>query len=171
MIDVAEGDSYVVDLKHELDPEDPEDPRAWRRYLIDAGKKKKEIIRLEAICNSLYGSGGDHIKLGGPWDETARTGGTYGGANIPPLSGIIITHSDADHAGGAPAVLERLSSLSAAQTPANNIPSYSVPVMMSPMWLWTTDIIAKTHQSIAVRQNCTKIPAIAIRCEQICRLL
>ncbi len=162
MIDVAEGDSYVVDLKHQLHSDDPS---AWRRYLIDAGKKKKETSRLEAICNSLYRNSGDQIKLGGPWNESPRISDTYRGANIPPLSGIMITHSDADHAGGAPAVLERLSSLSAAQTPVNNISSYSVPVMMSPMWLWTTDIILKTQQSIMVRQKYTKIPVIAVRYE------
>ena len=39
----------------------------------------------------------------------------------------MITHSNADHTGSAPAVLEGLYNLSTVHTPANNIPGYSVP--------------------------------------------
>ena len=140
MIDVAEGDSYVVDLKHQKDL-GSKNPKAWRRYLIDCGKKMKDKSRLDAISNSLFLAGGNKILLGGPWDESPLV--NKKGPNIPPLSGIMITHSDADHAGGAPTVIDTLTNLDADNTPANNVSGYAIPIMMSPMWLWTSDLIRR----------------------------
>lgn len=98
MIDVAEGNCYVVDLlnKDGASLDDQECADNWIRYLIDTGSESKD--RIKGIMTALT----NHNVID-PWPKP-----DYEENGLPILSGVIITHSDRDHSGNAHEVLRRI---------------------------------------------------------------
>ena len=152
MIDVSEGDCYIVDLLNVHDvsltcpedvsstgPEDvsltgPENAANWIRYLIDTDSSARD--RLRRIMFALINR--NEID---PWPkpDLIRSG-------LPLLSGAIITHSDRDHSGNASDVLDQ--AVQSLWQPSiffnkTNDPLHQVPVYVSPMVQWTRDLDSK----------------------------
>ena len=129
MIDVAEGDCYVVDLlnKDGASLDDQECADNWIRYLIDTGSKIEN--RVERIMAALT----VHNVID-PWPKSDCVE-----KRLPILGGVIITHSDRDHSGNAHEVLRRMDldawkpSIFAEKTKLIK----GVPVYISPMVQWT----------------------------------
>lgn len=141
MIDVKEGDCYVVDLLHGAIANAAS---SWNRFLIDTGKPHDTDDRLAKICGAFYGGDqtekGSIVVLKGPWESSM---GRTRRPEIPRLSGIIVTHSDADHCGFAKDVIIKLGQLPGNEVPANNDVRGVLPVWVSPMKDWTDDIIIR----------------------------
>lgn len=156
MIDVTEGDWYVVDIKSGS-PDPLTDPNynanSWNRYLIDMGPKLKETDsydRLGTILTSIVRKTDDYgvIKMDAPWDESEKPNPDaepleFSGPNVPRLRSIVITHSDADHCQNAPQLLEQLSKVAYDDVPMNTM-GRILPVLLSPMWQWTEKVIFET---------------------------
>lgn len=158
MVDVAEGDCYVVDIKQRPELGDA-DPKGWNRYLLDMGAEKKVAWRMAGMLRSLYNAdyntdtGGNATKkkkkgekdptckivLGGPWEVPGKIT-----TAMPPMSGVFITHSDADHCGNATRVLSDYVRRSGTTDDNNCITNYTLPVFLSPMWQWTMGVIVDT---------------------------
>ena len=98
MIDVAEGDCYIVDLLNE--DGSAEVANNWARYIIDTGGSKIEDDKRWKAIRTALTEGLPHD----PWPAPKELL-----KDLPPLSGIVITHSDQDHAGNAHLLFKALS--------------------------------------------------------------
>ena len=147
MIEVAEGDCYIVDLFNSEGSQDIfQDANKWRRFLIDTGTKDKN--RLGVITGALT----EYNKLD-PWPDIKKvdpstidsnqpkigTPKTLPKLKLPPLSGVIITHSDRDHSGNAHLLLKDLGNGELGKIiPFDKAHKFTrVPIYMTPMVEWT----------------------------------
>ena len=136
MIDVGEGDCYIVDLlnKDHASLADPKSAANWIRYLIDTGSFSDD--RQKRIMIALT----DHNEIN-PWSKP-----DFDTNGLPMLSGVIITHSDRDHSGNVSNVLDR--ALLPAYKPSifaekTSKLLHEVPVHVSPMVQWTRDLTSE----------------------------
>lgn len=95
MVDVTEGDCYVVNLfeSSALDQADS-DRSKWKRLLIDTDSdvvNHRETIKA-ALCE---------VSRIDTWPRTDMI-------RVPPLTGVIVSHSDRDHSGNAHKLLKDL---------------------------------------------------------------
>lgn len=148
MVDVAEGDCYVVDLfdgtAWGLFVEDVgkindfKEAKNWRRFVIDTGKAKQGR-RLGVIQRAVYGELPESPTA--PWNQISDKIVDEKGPNLPPISGILITHLDSDHAGNAGALVRSLQALKPEPKPKlmGNSPPM-LPMYMSLMVTWTEQL-------------------------------
>lgn len=143
MLDAQCGDAYVVDLNH---GGTANDPKHWRRYVIDTGYPvgKGKVERRASLAKSVYKHESNEFLPRPPW-YTAGGQVAAKRPNLPPLSGIIITHSDRDHFGNAPWLIKRLQQLKGDKVPMNNTFGQDY-VMLSPMWAWTTQVVKQVTE-------------------------
>ena len=135
MIDVSEGDCYVVDL---LLNSKKKGSNGWNRFAIDTGTKLKDNTRLEAIKGAVFGDP-KRISPPPPWDMNISMAkdDTKLGINIPPLAGIVITHTDRDHWGNSRDLVQAMAAHCTANQ-LNNIPP--VHIYTPPMIEWAKQI-------------------------------
>ncbi|KAF3200057.1 hypothetical protein TWF106_003498 [Orbilia oligospora] len=156
VVDVNEGDCYVVDLYQgdnkkkpsghpdpKPDPEsndsNPGDPRYWNRFAIDFGPESGE--RKGIITKAIF----EEPEKMDPWLETGGKGGEWGhGPNIPPLCGIVLTHSDQDHWGNIEGVMANLRTI-AADEGGGNVPRHAlsgtaIDLCLSPQKDWALEM-------------------------------
>ena len=130
MVDVTEGDCYVVDLFNFEGSQDMfQNPNLWKRLLIDTGTESNH--RRGIINRALM----EYNKLD-PWPDPRITDLTTK-LKLPSLSGIIITHSDRDHSGNADLLLHDLSKDQLGIPFAQSDARPRVPVYLTPMVEWT----------------------------------
>ncbi|KAK6529343.1 hypothetical protein TWF281_008519 [Arthrobotrys megalospora] len=134
MVDVAEGDCYVIDL---FLGGTLEDPRFWNRFVIDVGGSfASPASRVETILEAICGASFSDLD---PWKDVSVLGPNQG-ANVPPLCGITITHSDDDHWGNAQKVITALRKLQPNITPRHNLVNTAIPIALSPQKDWAKDM-------------------------------
>ncbi|KAL5589347.1 hypothetical protein FOVSG1_011214 [Fusarium oxysporum f. sp. vasinfectum] len=132
MVDVDEGDCYVVDLFDSQNPSDVVDRKKWKRFLIDTGSERD--FRLGTIIKALA-----DVSTIDMWLTKALM------ITTPPLAGVIVTHSDRDHSGNAHSLFKELYAQSrdpryatidfAAPNKATKVPVYLTPSVQ-----WTREL-------------------------------
>ncbi|KAF3184075.1 hypothetical protein EYR41_010433 [Orbilia oligospora] len=165
VVDVNEGDCYVVDLYQgdnkkasghpdpkpdppgieiEPDPEsndsNPGDPRYWNRFAIDFGPESGG--RKGIITEAIFEEPPQEMD---PWSETRNKGGEWGqGPNIPPLCGIVLTHSDQDHWGNIEGVIANLRKITVdedgANVPRHALSNTAIDLCLSPQKDWALEM-------------------------------
>ena len=135
MIDVSEGDCYVVDL---LLNSKKKSSDGWNRFVVDTGTKLKDTARLKAIKEATFGDP-NRISPPPPWDmpNSMANDDTKLGINIPPLAGIIITHTDRDHWGNCRDLVQAMADHCTANRLLNIPP---VHIYTPPMIEWAKQI-------------------------------